>query len=361
MQKLELRVGSVVEAEVIDLGFGGEGVARYEGMVIFVPFVAVGDRVLIKITQSKKHFYRGFVMEMLNASEDREEPVCEYFGLCGGCDYQHITYEAELEIKSKQIRDLLKRIGEVSHIRFLPFIRADSPYGYRNRVTVHQQDWRIGFHGKDSRDVVDIDKCQIASDEVNEKLAYLRGRPGNREHYSLRGSNIPELGFFQTNQFLLKRLRDLVRGAVDHRMKSMVEGYSGVGFFSEVLQDEVEDLVTIESDVRAVLDAQKRVSRRVKLLEGSCEQYLEKAFRICDQHPVGCFLDPPREGLSDELIEKLLRLDFQQLIYLSCNPSTLARDLRKMQGFWMPLWLQPIDMFPRTAHIECLVVCERIN
>ncbi|MEM9398725.1 MAG: TRAM domain-containing protein [Verrucomicrobiota bacterium] len=359
-EQKRIQVGTVLEVEIVDIAFGGEGVARHKGRVIFVPYVLVGERALVQVTQDRKNFYRGIVLELLETSSAREKPHCAYFGVCGGCNYQHMSYAEELRVKEKQLRDVLQKIGGIENPRIRPFIRGESAYGYRNRISVHTQRGKIGYHGKDSRDVIDIDQCAIASKEVNLKLTELRQRRGSmREHYSLRATDIPHAAFFQANRFLLEPLRKLVREAVDHRLRSIVEGYAGVGFFSEVIEQEVEFIISIESDKRAVDEAQKSLSSRTRLIEGDFADHLKRAYEWCEAEPVGLLIDPPREGLSKDVVDQISTLDFEQIIYLSCNPSTLARDLKRLSPKWKADAFQPVDMFPRTAHIECLAVLVR--
>jgi 23S rRNA (uracil1939-C5)-methyltransferase len=338
-----------------DLAFGGEGVARHEGKVIFIPYTAMGERVRVRTTQSTKSFSRGEIVEVLEKSPDRENPPCPYFGRCGGCQYQHISYEAELRAKQKQLEQLLARIGKISSPVIAPVIHA-APYGYRNRISVHNERGHIGFRALDNRSIVGIEKCLLACDEVNENLEKLRERSRPRPHYSIRADEVNGEVFHQTNRLLANTLKKLITDSLDSNIQTIVEGYSGVGFFTHVLAKKVSQIISIESDTRAVETASRTKFDHVEYLCGTCEEMFATAHKKIQKSPVACLVDPPREGLSTIVRKDLLNLPFDQLLYLSCNPATLARDIENLSPRWKPKSFHPIDMFPRTAHLECLAV-----
>lgn len=346
--------------EIEDLAFGGSGVARHDGVVVFVPFTAVGDQVRVKIVRRKKTFWQGKLQEVIKPAPGRVEAPCPYFGYCGGCAYQHLDYETELQWKEKQLEDVLKRLGGLDSPRIEKIARSPEPYGYRNRISVHQQDSRIGFHSHNSGTLVDIQQCLLACDEVNEKLTYLRQHRGRRDHYSLRSSEVSGVSFHQANRYLLDLLKDRAKASVDSQCTAMLEGYAGAGFFTAAFGERIKRIVTIEEDTRAVEEARKLKREGLTQWAGRCEDYLEQGFDLLAGEKIACFVDPPREGLGDPVVQGLLTKNCEQLIYLSCQPATLARDVRKLAQVWEPVRFEPIDMFPRTSHIECLVVFKRV-
>ncbi|NJK91175.1 MAG: class I SAM-dependent RNA methyltransferase [Blastochloris sp.] len=280
------------------------------------------------------------------------------FGLCGGCQYQHLNYPEQLRLKTKQLRDTLQRLGSLTDPDIRPIIASPLPLNYRNRISVHQEGPTIGFKAINGRDLVDVRECLLATPEVNRKLAHLRAHPGQREHYSLRASHIPELGFFQANDGLLEQLRQLINTHLAPEIRSVIECYAGAGFFAQAYAERMAQVILIEQDSRSLDLARRSFGPTVICLEGSCEEHLPTLLSPpSSEHPTACIVDPPREGLSDgyPTPTPAKRPSLHQLLLPLCNPATLARDLKALAPAWRPLYFQPIDLFPQTAHIECLV------
>src|SRR2546426_1290961 len=189
----------VVDLKIEDVAFGGKGVGRESGKAVFVPYTIEGETVSAEIVREKKQFAEAEFVEVKQASPDRVEPQCPYFGRCGGCAYQHISYEHQLAIKWRQVRDALQRIGKLKDAPMRPIIPSPEQYGYRNRITVHAQEGVVGFFRRNSNRLIDIERCPISRDEVNRALAELRSQSQVRdEHYTLRVSSGPRV-FSQTN------------------------------------------------------------------------------------------------------------------------------------------------------------------
>src|SRR5437016_9498333 len=160
----------VVDLRIEDVAFGGKGVGREQGKAIFVPYTIEGELVSAEIVREKKQFAEAELVEVKASSPHRVAPECPYFGRCGGCAYQHIAYEHQLAIKWRQVRDVLQRIGKLKDIPMRPIIPSPISYAYRNRITVHAQDGVIGFFQRDSHRLIDIERCPISLDEVNQAL-----------------------------------------------------------------------------------------------------------------------------------------------------------------------------------------------
>src|SRR5213593_1324917 len=189
----------VVDLKIEDVAFGGNGVARQQGKAVFVPYTIEGEIVSAEIVREKKQFAEAELVEVKLSSPHRVEPQCPYFVRCGGCAYQHISYEHQLAIKWRQVRDALQRIGKLKNVPMRPIIPSREQYGYRNRITVHAQEGVIGFFRRDSHQLIDIEQCPISTDEVNRSLAELRAQPYVRDgHYTLRASATASV-FSQTN------------------------------------------------------------------------------------------------------------------------------------------------------------------
>ena len=344
-----------IELTISELAYGGDGVSRHEGQVIFVPFTALGEKVRVVVTEVHKTYSRARLVEVLEPSADRVVPPCSLFTQCGGCATQHLAYPAEVRAKVAQIESALKRIGKLENPVLRPALTGPD-YAYRNRITVHNRDGRIGFLGADGRTLVDVARCLLAADDVNQKLAVLRERPRPRPHYSIRADEVLGDAFYQSNRPLAKLLQQQVVAAVPEGIESILEGYAGTGFFSKPLTERGIRVVGVESSAAAVPVFQ-REAPKAELLEGRFEDRFEEGLEKLGTGASFCLINPPRGGLSPDARRFFERdLPFQGVLYLSCDPPALARDLRAWSAKWTPEWFQPIDLFPRTAHVECLVL-----
>src|SRR5438552_19107291 len=180
----------VIDLTIQDIAFGGKGVGREQGKAVFISYTIEGELVSAEIVREKKQFAEAVLVEVKESSPDRVEPPCPYFGRCGGCTYQHISYEHQLAIKWRQVRDALRRIGKLKDVPMRPIIPSPDQYAYRNRITVHAQEDVIGFFRRDSHQLIDIEQCPISTDEVNRALTELRAQPYVRDrHYTLRSAS----------------------------------------------------------------------------------------------------------------------------------------------------------------------------
>lgn len=348
----------LIEGQITDIAFGGEGVMRVDGRVVFVPFTITGETVQARIVQEKKNFLRAELVEVLTPSSHRENPPCKHFQKCGGCQYQHMDYATEKSAKETQLRELLKRLGGIDRADIRPLISGPH-YGYRNRITIHQEHGEVGFRTVDGQGLVDVEDCLLATPEVNRKLRHLRSKPHPRPHYSIRADAVMGEAFYQTNAPLMEQLQTIVTSAVSLEAKAILELYSGVGFFTEKLATREVQIATVESDPRAIEIARKKLPQQVHTILGATETSIHQALKHLDKTPLSCLVDPPREGLPDVVRRDIVESSATELIYLSCQPATLARDIRCMADAFEPVWFQPMDLFPRTAHLECLTCLKR--
>jgi len=364
-QKITVRIG--------DIAFGGEGVARIEEFVVFVPFVLVGEEVEVELTEVKKSFGRAKLLRVLQPATDRVQPPCPYFGACGGCQYQHIAYETQLRIKHKQIADLFERIGKISRDVVAPVIPCPQPYGYRNRIMIRSQ-WNkpeqklnIGFVRWDCGLVEDIEECKIAEPPINEQIQHVRAHPppkgGIKVVLRIPPENweVPRDSFFQNNFFLLPELVKTARNFLaGGGAKHLIDLYCGVGFFGIELADVVDSFVGVEYDQLAIKSARRNAELHQRtngeFVSGDVEQVLPELLKKFSPAATSLLLDPPRKGCPRELLELLRRERPAQVIYVSCHPATMARDLNVLCGdnVFKLMKVVPLDMFPQTQHIECV-------
>ena len=345
----------IVELDVHDVAFGGAGVGRLEGKVVFVPLTIDGERVQAKLIERRSGYDRAQLTKVLLPSTHRVGPVCPYFGTCGGCDYQHIAYDHQLELKRRQVIQLLERIGRITDAQVSPTSPCASPYAFRNRITVHAMEGRIGFFEKNSRNVVDVEHCPIAVPAVNEELKELRER-GLRDgqHRTLRGSDVPRT-FTQTNEFIATALVDYVARQVTGDI--LVDAYCGSGFFGHALAHRFRIVIGLDWNELAIAAARLNANPNEEYI---CDDVSESIASVLEEYePQTIILDPPADGLKASVTKALLTKPSNRLIYVSCNPATLARDLARLASGYRLIEIQPFDMFPQTAEIEAVAVLER--
>ena len=357
----------IVDLKIEDIAFGGKGVGRAQRKAIFVPYTIEGELVSAEIVREKKQFAEAELVEVKENSPHRVTPECPYFSHCGGCAYQHIDYEHQLAIKWRQVRSVLQRIGKLKDIPLRPIIPSPKQYEYRNRITVHVQDGVIGFFRRDSHRLIDIERCPISCNEVNRALTELRGRNPRDGHYTLRRSSSRRV-FSQTNDDVANALLDLIVDLVPANQDLLIDAYCGAGFFAKALLNKFRRIVGIDWDKFAIAAAKENATEKETYIAGDVETELQQAGpvrlnsppRANDTDcgglgsiaPATIIVDPPATGLSANVRKAILDLAPTTMIYVSCNPATLARDLKELQEKFTIDSITPLDMFPQTAEIE---------
>jgi 23S rRNA (uracil1939-C5)-methyltransferase len=389
-----LSVGEVIELTTEGIAFGGDAVARYKKFVIFIPMAAPGERLRVRITEVKKNFARASIEQILVASPSRREPACQYFGQCGGCQLQHIAGSAQLEAKAKFVQDALNRIGRIKWPHPVQ-VHSAAEFGYRCRAQVKLEPTgdtsgriRIGFNRAGSRSVCDVDKCPILMPELNAALAQLRktisicsdvqklrqiemaagdagvafepalpGLPSGTVERKVAGAiyRFSPATFFQVNSLLIE---DLILTAVGSESGQLaIDLYAGVGLFTVQLARRFDQVIGVESEPRAAELALENFSANcisnVKFHTGRATAWLkERAAHQAGDTPDLLLLDPPRGGAARD-IEYIVAIKPARVVYVSCNPTTMARDLRKLLDSGYELTeVTAFDMFPQTYHVE---------
>jgi 23S rRNA (uracil1939-C5)-methyltransferase len=380
--------GDEIELTIDAVAFGGAGVGRYGKMVVFVPFSVDGDTVSVKIVTVKKSFATATLQFVHFPSPFRITPRCAAHTRCGACSYQHITYEHQVVLKHRQVRDALKRIGRFDIIPLEDMIPSPQVYGYRGRADFHVTTGKgkeriIGFAARATNDIVDLERCEIVHESINDALFRIRreGRPAERlplwstpsEEVSgscilrrVKGREmlVPRDGFFQANLYLTDTLVDVVEEFCNlSGTETVLDGYCGSGLFSLFLAPRCARLYGIEAEGNAGRCAEENLNRagiNSAVYTGDIAHVLWNRF-IHESIPVDvALIDPPRIGLEPDALDALITLNPAKIVYVSCNPTTLARDLRALAGFGYHIRrVQPLDMFPQTSHIETVVLLER--
>jgi 23S rRNA (uracil1939-C5)-methyltransferase len=412
-----LLIGDLVRLEVDRLAFGGEGVARHHGMVVFVPLAAEGDVLDARIIELKRNFARASIVQIVRPSVDRREPPCRYYGKCGGCQLQHLNYEAQLRAKSSFIRDSLRKIGGIDWPHEIE-VKAAPEFGYRSRAqlkigdmsehrligpkyenptpdtTGRHHNFLIGFHRRNSHSVCDIEECAVLDPQLNSTLAELRSRLNNPASKSECprtidlasgdsgvAANPPVAGipagpiarrigpftyrfsastFFQANPSMLWPL--IESAASDVTGGLAIDLYAGVGLFTLPLGARFDKVIGVEASAEAAAFAEANIAAsglaniefRRSRSEDWLRQYADGVSAGRHESADFILLDPPRGGVEGAG-SHLIRAAPSEICYVSCNPATLSRDLARLSknGYRLEKILG-IDLFPQTYHVETI-------
>lgn len=354
------RPGQELILEIRDIAFGGKGVGRVDGIACFVAGVIEGEKVRVRIAKVKSRMMEAWLLEVLEPSPYRVAAPCPVFLQCGGCAFQHIEYAHQLRIKETQLRESLRRLGGLTEPPVDPMIPSPEPYGYRNRITVHVRDGKAGFFAQGSNKVVPVEKCLIASGEMD--LGFkdlLASRPRDGDY--LIGEKKRYGGFRQVNNAVAEILKKTVTAAVRPGSDSpvgelLVDAYCGAGFFAHELAGFFTKVIGIERSIASVAMASRQAASNEEYLAGNVEEMLPSALAAGSSDGTVLLLDPPSEGLDERAVEAILERPPARIVYVSCNPATLARDARRLAEHYRPERVTPLDMFPQTAEIESVTL-----
>lgn len=335
--------------EIEEVAFGGSGVARRsDGMVCFVPFSLPGEVVEASPVKEKSSYCLMRIEAVLSASPGRTGPRCPVFGLCGGCQYQHATYDTQLQLKQRQVGGLLQRIAGVAAERVSAVRPSPEPWSYRNRITVHTRGGRTGFYRYGSRQIVEITGCPIASEEVNSLLRkYLASRRRDGEHVIREQSDYR--GFSQVNPAASTILLDVVKELVTPG-SHLVDAYCGAGHFAGALADRFTRVTGIEWSEDAVRYARENAPQNAEFVCGDVGECLGSVLPDAST----LLLNPPQEGCPAGILGMVCDSPVGEVVYVSCDPATLARDVKRLAPQFSVECVVPVDMFPQTARIECV-------
>ncbi|MDJ0785586.1 MAG: class I SAM-dependent RNA methyltransferase [Myxococcota bacterium] len=379
-----------VELVIDRLTNEGDGIARgADGRVVFVPGTAPGDRVRAAITESKKSFQRASVVALLEPGPGRTEPACSVFDECGGCTWQHLSYEAQAAAKRASLRDALVRIGKLELDSEPGFVPSPTPYGYRARARLLSDGRAVGFRKQRSNEPCATPSCPVlapALEEERRKLAEQGARPGEweialgddgqtrRHDLSIRGGPTIDLqapgtphvlrlspGVFAQSHLTLRGPLGEHAIAMAGEGRRLLELYSGAGFLTLGLALRHEIVEAVESHAGAIADLRANCRaagiRNVRSIRDRVEHWLRRSPL---QRVDTLVLDPPRSGLPKGIPERVLELRAQRIVYVSCDPATLARDLRALvPGGYRLTDTTGFDLFPQTPHLEAVAVLER--
>ena len=355
--KLKTDVLLVIER----LAFGGAGVARLSnGKVCFVSGVIPGEKVRVQVRAEHASYAEADLKEVVEPSPDRVKPGCPVYGRCGGCHYQHLSYPRQLAIKTEQLAEVLKRLGGVPNPRVEPIVPSPEQFHYRNRITVHTKSGRVGFFRARSRRIVEVSHCPIATERVNALLGELRSSNPKDGEYPLREPSAFR-GFRQVNDAVADRLAGIVEEMARPGGQLFVDAYCGAGFFAKRLTAFFDLTIGIEWSTDAIRIARQEAGPREIYLSGDVRRHLVPALDAAPADSTTLLVDPPEEGVEKDVLEAIESRRPSRLIYVSCNPATLARDVRHLARSYALERVCPVDMFPQTAEIEAAALLRRAD
>lgn len=414
----------IIKLELDSIAHGGEAIGRHAGKVIFVPYAIPGERVRVEILEEKERWARSRLLDVMRASPDRVEPPCPHFGpdRCGGCQWQHITYERQVALKGEIVADQLRRFGHIARPPVADVVAlADAvgllDYGYRNQAQFAlSADGRLGFARVGGQEIIPIDRCLLFHDRLDElhtaldvvwpELTGVNLRAGINTDQALilmeaAGEELPELELdlpaacavvtraglqpiigepwieelvvgrryrisaqsrFAENTVGAEALVEIVRGYADlHPDDVLLDAYGGVGLFALALADSAAQTIGIESSPSACEDFAHNAADmpEISLHEGPVDEVLP-ALRGQDQRIDVVVMDPPRTGAGEAVIGELAAFGPRRIVYVSADPASLARDSVHLTAAGYHLVeAQPVDMFPQTCRVETVALWKR--
>jgi 23S rRNA (uracil1939-C5)-methyltransferase len=403
---------SRIQIQVTGIAHGGDALARHEGKVVFVPYALPGEEILVELTEEKAKYARATLLEVITASPQRVEPRCPHFGTCGGCHWQHIAYETQLSLREDILRSQLKRIGHLTDTPVRSSLSMSIPWYYRNHVQLHLDEaGHLGFMAAKGRRVVPIRECHIMHPLVADIFAALELdfpelnkvtiRAGITTGHQLliletvgetapalevdmpvscvllleddapvtylgdnyiiedlagRSFRISATSFFQVNTAQVEPMLETMHHYLTPQGNELLlDIYCGVGTFGLSLADKVRKVIGIDESEAAIADARfnSQEIANTQFLQGWAEELLPNLEEKVDI----AILDPPRQGCSKKALIALVELAPAKIVYVSCDPATLARDAgRLVQGGYELVEVQPVDVFPQTYHVEAVAL-----
>lgn len=450
-RKAPIQVGEIIEYTITGQGQGGSGVGKYEGFTVFTPFAVSGEKVEVEVKHVKKTYAHAKLLRILTPHSDRITPQCPIFHQCGGCQTQHLSYEAQCREKRQHVIDCFARIGGLKDVVIHPVLGMKHPWEYRNKVAipfgVRQGKVVAGFYASQSHHIIDMDDCFIQHPVMNRVISKIkefvkmyripvydeRKHQGILRHVVLRmGVNTGEMmvvfvlngdqlpyedeiihalreqfpqiesillnqntkktnvilgptnrllwgreviydtigslrfsisphSFFQINATQTKVLYDQVLQYAQLTMKEIVvDAYCGIGTIALYLAQHAKKVYGVEIVPQAIADANENALlnkiENVHFEAGDAEEVLPRW--VCEGvEPDVLVVDPPRKGCEPGLLETIGKMKPKKIIYVSCNPATLARDARIIvENGYRLCEMQPVDLFPQTEHVECVAL-----
>ena len=388
--------------KIFDIDNQGRGIGRLNNKIIFIPNTLIDEEVEVNITLEKKDYLEGKVINYIKKSNMRIEEKCNKD--CGGCNLLHLNYKDQLELKENNIKKIIKKFLK-ENIKINNIIASDIEYNYRNKITLHINNNKIGLYKPKTNEIVEIDNCLLVDDKINNIIKELKKYDlSNNKEIIIRSTSINTMliidkyinniesinadtiicnnkiikgtgyieeiinnyryliskdSFFQINRKQTEKLYDLVLKYAHLTGKEQIlDLYCGTGTIGLYMAKNAQKVLGIEINKEAIEMANKNKAlnnvNNIEFICGDAKEVIKKVNNNIDL----IILDPPRSGLYKGMIEDIYKFNSKKIIYVSCNPITLARDLNILKEKYNILEIQPIDMFPNTYHVECVCILE---
>jgi len=415
---VKLNIGEEIELTIIDLNDQGQGVSKHESQVIFIPNVLIGDHVLVRIIKFNKNIYHAVVIKKIKEAKTSELISCPYYNECGGCHLSHMSYGEQLLFKQNKVKKIMKKFANLDqNIEILPSVNQ---FNYRNKVTLKVKGNQLGYYQLKTHQLIAIEECQLLDSQLNQLIdlmkQFINKYPNNNieeivikttklkqsmviiksnnfklksllidfiknssitidslyvnDHLVLGKQHIEEImlnkkilisnqSFFQVNYETAIQIFEYINQLIKPDIM-VLDLYSGTGIIAGVISDKVKQVTGIEVIESAYLDAEAMAKNNkidnADFIKGDVDQHLNKIKEL-DVDLV--IVDPPRKGLSTGLTNQLNKLAIKDIIYISCDPITLARDIKLLDNYRV-VSMASFDMFPQTYHVETVVKLSKI-
>ncbi|MBO5329699.1 MAG: 23S rRNA (uracil(1939)-C(5))-methyltransferase RlmD [Anaerotignum sp.] len=446
----------IYEMNIDALGSNGEGIGRIDGYTVFVEGALPGEKISVLIVKVKKNYGYGKLMEIMEVSPERREPMCPVAKQCGGCQLQHLSYEAELAYKTREVQDVMERIGGIKNIEVKPALGMENPWRYRNKaqfpVGRGKDGCAIGFYAKRSHRIVDTDKCFLQN-ECNDEIIGIIREFLNEYHIPLydeeqhkglvrhiltrigrnsgeimvciviNGKKLPNSDILverlkvvegvvsivlnvnkeKTNVILGQKIitlwgKDTITDSIDgiefeisplsfyqvnpiqtevlygkavelaglKGDETVLDLYCGIGTISLFFARKAKKVFGVEIVPEAIADAKKNAARNgitnAEFAVGAAEEVIPRLYEEEGINADIVVVDPPRKGCDEKLLETILQISPEKIVYVSCNPATWARDLVVLkEGGYVLKEAQPVDQFCHSVHVEVVSMLEKIK
>ncbi len=353
----------------------GQGIAKVEGKIIFVPNTIVGEIVNIKITKEKKNYMEGKVTAIIKESPTRVKRICPYYEDCGGCDLLHLPYDEQLKYKENKIKNIVNQYLK-EKIEITSIVSSDQQLNYRNKVTFQADKENIGFFSKKSNKIVNIDSCLLLDKSLNNYLKELKKsncfekkkiilRTNGKQVLDNEDKIIKTIGkyqfkvsltsFFQINDNVTLKMYEKIKEYCNlSKDDNVLDLYCGIGTIGIYLSELCKKVLGVEINEQAIKDANenKKLNKidNITFIADNVNKVIDKL----NFKPTIIIVDPPRAGLDTKTINQIIKFKPKKLIYTSCDPMTLVRDLKILKDHFKIEQITPFDMFPNTYHVECV-------
>ncbi len=410
---MQKSLDQIYDVSILKQDHFGQGIAKIGDMLVFVSGGLPNEDCKIKLFQQKKNYATASIIDMITVSPYRVHAKCPYYHDCGGCQIMHEDYLHQLQFKEQKIKELLEKFTGLDNIPIFPILSKE-PFAYRNKVTFHGNHQKLGIYQEKTNQITEIDTCVIANDQINQIykkiLLFLRKNPNNTiQKLMIRTTSLKESmvvlegkinlqeflpyleevttvysnqklvkgkesitenifgmkfeiypdSFFQVNYSMMLELYQLVIDFHKNKnWKTVLDLYCGTGTIGMLVSPYVEKVIGVESEEESIISAnqckKKNHVNNIDFIHGKVEMVIDQFSNIDI-----VIVDPPRSGLDSHTISCILKLAPEAITYISCDPATLARDLKLLKDSYQILEVHPVDMFPNTYHVECVVFLSR--